>query len=208
LHATVGGLLSSLKWLTNAASRVSSHYVIAKSGIIYQLVPDDQAAWHAGASRWNNMDADDIQRQSIGIELQNANSGRDPYPRVQVDAALELARSLTLRYRIPHVNVVRHLDIAIPYGRKTDPAGFPWALFRARLGISPGHYRVRARTTANVRSGPYLNTPVVATLHAGDAWDGVEVAGSRVTLAGYRSNALWIVNEDGRAVWSSLLEAA
>jgi len=52
----VDGVVS---WLCNPGSSVSAHYVIAKDGTIYQLVQDDQRAWHAYQ---HNLD-------SIGIEV-------------------------------------------------------------------------------------------------------------------------------------------
>jgi hypothetical protein len=85
LHATVGSVRSALAWLTNPASRVSSHYVIDKTGHISQLVQDEDAAWHAGRARWHGLT--DINAVSLGIELENANNGRDPYPPAQLAAA-------------------------------------------------------------------------------------------------------------------------
>lgn len=147
MHSTVGSYASALAWLTNPASRVSTHYLIRKDGFIAQLVPDDLAAWHAGASRWFDLDSEDIQRRSIGVELENANTGRDPYPAAQLKAATDLCRHLVTRYRIVRDMVTRHLDIAIPRGRKTDPAGFPWQKWRDGL-YTAGVYR--AKTCAPV----------------------------------------------------------
>jgi N-acetylmuramoyl-L-alanine amidase len=53
LHATVGSARSALAWLTNPAARVSAHYLIDKSGHIYQLVADEYCAWHAGRASWH-----------------------------------------------------------------------------------------------------------------------------------------------------------
>lgn len=131
LHATVGSGASALSWLTNPASRVSSHYLIYKTGYIYQLVDDEEAAWHAGKSTWRGLDSAQIQAQSIGIELENANTGHDPYPQAQLDALLSLCRPLVARYHIEASMVVRHLDIAIPPGRKSDPANFPGSFLSA-----------------------------------------------------------------------------
>ena len=144
LHATVGSYASALSWLCNPASKASTHYLISKTGYIYQLVMDDRAAWHAGAAQWFDLDSGDIQRQSIGVELENRNDGHDPYPPAQFASAAELCRSLIARYAIVPDMVTRHLDIAIPHGRKTDPAGFRWAAFKAALFPPPIHrYRVR-----------------------------------------------------------------
>ena len=133
LHSTVGSYASSLAWLTNPQSGVSTHYLIRKDGYIAQLVPDALAAWHAGKSAWFDLDSGEIQRQSIGVELENRNTGNDPYPVVQLDALLWLCRILVSEYRIIPDMVTRHLDIATPKGRKTDPAGFPWSKFKAEL---------------------------------------------------------------------------
>ena len=136
-HATVGPYQASLNWLCNPASQVSTHYLIRKDGHTAQLVPDDKAAWHAGKSFWRGLNSDQIQRGSIGIELENANDGKDPYPPSQVGAFTELAVMLLhLHPAITADMVVRHLDIAIPAGRKTDPAGFSWAEWKAGLFLT------------------------------------------------------------------------
>ncbi|MBK9714450.1 MAG: N-acetylmuramoyl-L-alanine amidase [Kouleothrix sp.] len=131
VHATAGSLRGALAWLTNAAARVSAHYLIDKQGQVYQLVPDELAAWHAGRAGWRGETA--INEISLGIELENANDGRDPYPAGQVDALLRLARDKVARYQIAPAMVVRHRDVAQPPGRKSDPAGFPWAEFIRQL---------------------------------------------------------------------------
>jgi N-acetyl-anhydromuramyl-L-alanine amidase AmpD len=131
LHATAGSARGALAWLTNPAARVSAHYLIEKSGRTYQLVPDECVAWHAGRASWRGQTA--INELSLGIELENANDGRDPYPPEQIEALLELAREKVARYRIAPEMVTRHLDIALPRGRKSDPAGFPWPEFIGRL---------------------------------------------------------------------------
>jgi hypothetical protein len=70
---------------------------------------------------------------SLGIELENANDGRDVYPPEQIDALGQLIQAKVAQYRIAPDMITRHMDIAVPRGRKTDPAGFPWADFIGRL---------------------------------------------------------------------------
>lgn len=170
-HATVGGLKSSLDWLRNPqpknpSNRVSTHYLIGKTGAIYQLVADDMAAWHAGKSAWRGLNSANILECSLGIELENANDGHDPYPAAQLASARELCRAKIAQYRIPRLNVVRHLDIAIPAKRKTDPAGFPdWPAFVASLyapvapppALNLMRYRVRGIKISTKSTGgpPY-----------------------------------------------------
>ena len=132
LHATAGRAPGDLGWLRKGGDErrpVSVHYYIDKTGRIVQLVKEDDIAWHAGKSTWA-VDGRVIQNcntVSIGIELENLNSGRDPYPEAQYAAALALTRDLVRRHNVPCGQLVRHLDIAP--GRKTDPAGFPWQRF-------------------------------------------------------------------------------
>lgn len=138
IHATAGSFASALQELRDPkpqapGKRVSAHYLISKTGHIAQLVPDAQAAWHAGVSSWRGVT--NINACSIGIELENANTGADPYPPIQIDALIWLSRILVAQYAIVQEMVVRHLDIAPK--RKTDPAGFPWLVFMNSLFPPP-----------------------------------------------------------------------
>jgi N-acetyl-anhydromuramyl-L-alanine amidase AmpD len=48
-HYTASGSTSGvLSWFKNPSARVSAHYVIGRDGEIYQLVRDEDTAWHAG----------------------------------------------------------------------------------------------------------------------------------------------------------------
>jgi N-acetylmuramoyl-L-alanine amidase len=129
LHAT-GGVKTSDLWTLSGRDRrhlVSTHYYVTKLGEIYQLVQDKDIAWHAGVSYWQN--ESDCNRYSIGIEIENRNDGRDPYPQAQQDAVLWLVRNKVQQYKIPRSRLVRHAQVALPPGRKSDPRGYPWESF-------------------------------------------------------------------------------
>jgi N-acetyl-anhydromuramyl-L-alanine amidase AmpD len=211
LHATVGSYVSALAWLTSPQSRVSSHYLIRKDGHVAQLVQDDRAAWHAGDSFWHGLDSKAIQYCSIGIELENANTGKDPYPPAQLRVTHDLCQSLISRYNIERADVVRHLDIAIPKGRKTDPAGFPWPEFADGLYLPSfveRRYKVKQLATggALIRSAPRTNAAILGHLHAGDPWTGEAIPGQVVSIAGFGSSNQWIRDSQMRCVSSVLLE--
>lgn len=130
IHATATpGLASPLEWLCNPASEVSAHYLIDAMGMVYQLVHEQDIAWHAGVSFWQGKA--NVNAFSIGIELVNANDGIMPYPEAQVAACAQLVRAICSDYDIKSQDVIGHADIAP--GRKNDPLGFNWADFRARL---------------------------------------------------------------------------
>jgi N-acetylmuramoyl-L-alanine amidase len=54
LHISEGALTSSLPWLRNPVSKVSSTFFIAKNGTIYQLVPLSGVPWTNGLS-WDSL---------------------------------------------------------------------------------------------------------------------------------------------------------
>lgn len=136
VHATAGGLKGSLDHLCTPSSEVSAHYVIADDGHIFQLVHDMDTAWHAGKAKWGS--ETDINDASLGIELVNSNSGREPYEPAQIAALTWLIEFKAYQYGIVSENIVRHLDIALPIGRKSDPAdavGFHWNTWKKSLTI-------------------------------------------------------------------------
>lgn len=186
LHSTADRYPGDYGWLRNGggqdrATWVSVHYYITKTGAITQFVEDRHAAWHAGPSTWE-IDGRAVPYHiglnlvSIGIELENLNTGRDPYPAAQYDAAVALTRQLVTRYRIPRGQVVRHRDIAPQ--RKTDPAGFPWVQFLDEVLAPQGRRRyITTRDTA-IYEAPAAGALVAwggaATLGAGSEFEGID----------------------------------
>jgi N-acetylmuramoyl-L-alanine amidase len=115
----------SLKRLTTAASKVSAHYVINRSGKIFKLVNENNVAWHAGKSKWKNYK--NLNKNSIGIELVNKGHqyGYQKYTKIQIKKLIKLCKYLIKKYRIKKSLILGHSDIA-PL-RKIDPGEkFPW----------------------------------------------------------------------------------
>ncbi|MGE5707005.1 MAG: N-acetylmuramoyl-L-alanine amidase [Bacteroidota bacterium] len=109
----------------NPRSKVSAHYIIGKAGEIIQCVPDEKRAWHAGISRF--LDREHVNDFSLGIELVNDETGKDPFTEAQYAALSRLLSYLIQRYQIPDANVIGHRDVALPLGIKQDPAdNFDW----------------------------------------------------------------------------------
>ena len=110
---------------------LSAHFVIGTDGRIFQLVPEEKRAYHAGVSSWRNMI--NLNHYSIGIELSSPSMGEQAYTSAQLASAASLCKDLIRRYRIPAHNIVAHSDIAPT--RKPDPGkAFPWKRF-AECGI-------------------------------------------------------------------------
>jgi N-acetylmuramoyl-L-alanine amidase len=116
---------------------VSAHYLIDEAGIVYQLVPEEKRAWHAGESHWRGVSG--VNAVSVGIELANPGHehGYPDFPAAQMDAVLKLCRGIKERHGVADRNVVAHSDIA--FLRKCDPGEkFDWAwMAREGVGIYP-----------------------------------------------------------------------
>ena len=114
--------------LCDEKAEVSCHYLITKSGELYQLVDEKNRAWHAGISSWAGRE--NVNDFSIGIELENKGHefGYTPFPKTQMDALVALVADIKTRHNIKHI--VGHSDIAPT--RKQDPGEFfDWSLFRS-----------------------------------------------------------------------------
>ncbi len=71
IHYTAGSsAASSARYLCKKDLLASAHLVIGREGEIYQLVPFDTIAWHAGKSMYAGRSG--LNQFSIGIELDNA----------------------------------------------------------------------------------------------------------------------------------------
>ncbi len=121
--------LLAIQRLQSKVAKVSCHYLISKKGKIYQLVKDQNIAWHAGKSRWEK-DVN-LNSKSIGIEL--VNKGNEPFPNKQINVLLKLLAILMKKHKIHSKYVLGHEDIAPK--RKKDPGPkFPWfRLYNGKL---------------------------------------------------------------------------
>ncbi len=121
---------AALARLCDPVAEVSAHYLISEAGTLWQMVDEDQRAWHAGAGAWGGVS--DVNSRSIGIEL--ANTGAHPFAEPQMAALERLLRGIMDRWAIPPERVIGHSDMA-PH-RKQDPGRrFDW-LRLARQGLS------------------------------------------------------------------------
>lgn len=112
---------ADLNTMRNPRSGVSAHYMIDRDGTIYQLVADGRRAWHAGRSALHGVPTD-VNARSIGIEIVNRGDGKTPFTEAQYKALEQLVPYLAKTYEVPLANLVGHKQVAIPPGRKSDPA--------------------------------------------------------------------------------------
>jgi len=119
--------------LCDPESEVSSHYLVARDGVLYRLVDEDKRAWHAGAGRWAGRE--DVNSRSIGIELDNdGTSGFDEPLMTTLEALLA---ELLERHELQPKAVIAHSDMSPD--RKYDPGPrFDWErLAEKELSVWP-----------------------------------------------------------------------
>ena len=109
----------------NPRSGVSAHYIIGKRGEVLQCVPDERRAWHAGPSKFKGREK--VNDFSIGIELVNAQTGKDPFTDAQYQSLIMLTADLVARHRIPLERITGHRHVTNYPAIKRDPAdNFDW----------------------------------------------------------------------------------
>ena len=114
-----------IKRLIDKKSKVSTHYLINRTGSITRMVDDQNTAWHAGKSKWKNFI--NLNDQSIGIELVNQGHqfGYENFSKKQISKLILLCKFLIKKYKIKECNILGHSDVA-PLRKKDPGEKFPW----------------------------------------------------------------------------------
>jgi N-acetyl-anhydromuramyl-L-alanine amidase AmpD len=144
LHHTAfsGPAENVVAYFQSPTAQANAHYTVGKDGDIYQTCLDRHAGWHAGRGwfDWNHDGSiSDEERQlnkhSIGVEINNTGSGRDPFPDLQVRATAWLVARKAKKYGIRRRNITDHKTVN-KYDGKTDMASnWPWVKFWRYLDI-------------------------------------------------------------------------
>lgn len=134
VHATAG--TDSRAWLQRNPNGVSAHALISRDGTVYRMVPDDRAAHHVGYSRIvvggriiTRSTQPNPNQVTLGVELENLNDGRQPYPPAQLAALGWLLVEWSRAH--PDARLVLHREVDTQ--GKTDPAGLDWPTIYAAM---------------------------------------------------------------------------
>ena len=120
IHYTgMKNLKSAYSILNNYSSNVSCHYLISRSGIIYNFICPSLKAWHAGKSQWKN--TINLNDYSIGIELENKGHqyGYNNFTNEQYLSLKKLIYFLMKNFQIKEQDIIYHSDVSP--NRKKDP---------------------------------------------------------------------------------------
>lgn len=125
---------------------VSAHYYIPQEGKIYQMVPEEKTAYHAGESEWRSFAKKNkllgLNNLSIGIEFQSLGFGQIdekvyyPYSfasfsEEQINSGIALCRQIMKTHNISPENVVWHSDVS-PLRMNNVPKTDPGPIFNGR----------------------------------------------------------------------------
>lgn len=128
LHYTACSLKDSLAIFLDTKSKASAHYIIDIDGQIYNCVATDKVAWHAGHSKFCDIEKKEWQafnNFSIGIELVNLNGNLFNYTNSQYQNLFLLIKKLQKQYPVlidPN-KILGHEHIA-GFRGKADPGYF------------------------------------------------------------------------------------
>lgn len=143
-HITAGLMPGTLSWMKNPAAKASAHYLVTKKGEIYQLVKDQDTAWHAGIVNkpsWPLYDGTNPNRYTVGIEHECVSGGE--LTKAQYQATLWLHKQLVQNYGIPATidHIIGHNRID-SVNRPNDPGPlFPWQRLFADLTGQGSKYK-------------------------------------------------------------------
>ena len=128
-HITAGLMPGTLSWMQNPAAKVSAHYLVTKTGKIYQLVDEEDTAFGAGIVNkpdWILYDGTNPNFYTLSIEHE-ALAG-EALTDIQYQATLWLHRKIISQWGMPadHNHIIGHYRLD-SVNRKNDPGPqFPW----------------------------------------------------------------------------------
>lgn len=126
IHCTDGYWPGDFNYLRDISSQVSSHFVIAPSGLVYQLVDAAKRAWHAGRVEHPSVP---LKRDGLGaiinpnfytIGIEVSLKPPTPMTALQSSSLRDLVTELCQKYNIPQdrAHIWGHREI---YSVKTCP---------------------------------------------------------------------------------------
>jgi N-acetylmuramoyl-L-alanine amidase CwlA len=112
LHGDPGPAMETLDEMADYSSHYSTHYYITADASIYQMIPEQYAAWHAGMATYDGI-WQNLNRISIGVVLERPadTSGESTAYDMQRAALTWLLGELASRHSLAADAVVRWRDL-------------------------------------------------------------------------------------------------
>lgn len=171
-HITAGSFPGCLSWMKNPRAKASAQYLVTKKGQIFQLVKDEDTAWHAGfinKHTWSLYDGTNPNRYTIGIEHECISGGE--LTEAQYQASLWLHKYLTEKWSIPVDvdHIIGHCRID-GVNRVNDPGPmFPWKrLFDDLKGVEGMKLGIEIPEVNVIVCGKDIENSVILTVDGKD----------------------------------------
>lgn len=214
-----GTIPGAISWFKNCTAQASAHFVIDRTGHIYQVVAVADKAWHAGATGTTN------NQRSIGIE--HDATAADPgtwNDERMLKASAEMAAFFCDKYAITKVRRLKGESTSGIYGHNdmpgcstSCPGPLPWDKWMAYLTPVATKTRLvgvvfdQSSADMSVRiPGASLKLPSGATTTArqDDAYWSFEVDPGTFTVeataGGYQTNQRTCTTTQGQDTWCSI----
>ena len=128
LHHSDGSYLGGVEWISNPASKVTYHVLIARDGRRTVFGKDTDRCWHAGRSSW--LGRPDLNSWSLGVSWEGNTYDR-PLGEDAMASAIEYIVPRMKKWNIPLNMVFTHQQVSP--NRKTDISPADAARFKSRL---------------------------------------------------------------------------
>lgn len=180
LHHTAGALTGnapSLNLVQNGRSDLPgplSQLVLGRDGTFF--VVGAGRCNHAGAGNWRGVTTGNS--SLIGIEAENAGTGKDPWPAVQLDAYARGVAAILRHIGAGPEMAAGHKEYATPRGRKIDPS-FDMNRFRE---VVAEHMAGKGTIYT---AQPAATDPVHDMLRRGETGEDVRLAQAALDRAGF-----------------------
>jgi N-acetylmuramoyl-L-alanine amidase len=222
IHDTEGSFATAVSIFQDPSRQASAHYVVSKTGLIDQMVLEQDIAWHAG--NW------DYNTRAIGIEHEGYAWTPGTFTTAEYLASARLAASICSRWGVPmdRQHVIGHNEVPDPnnpgqFGgtdHHTDPGPYwNWTYYMAQANIyanalpSPPHMvldaiatRGNASATVSWNAARTCHVPVASYHISGQPGNfSLDVPGTATgaTITGLQNGTAYVftvkaINADGQ----------
>jgi N-acetyl-anhydromuramyl-L-alanine amidase AmpD len=131
-HITAGSFPGCLSWMCNTEAQGSAHFLVTKSGEIYQLVDENNTAWANGYIEGASVDLDlvlqGINPNYYSLSIEHEGQPGDTMPEEQYQATLWLHNYLINKYNIiiDNNHIIGHYRLDSVDRPNCPGSGFPW----------------------------------------------------------------------------------
>lgn len=102
IHISQGTMSGAYTWFNNSTSKASSHYMVSKSGEIWQFVKDENTAWANGninQPNWSLLKPN-VNPNFYTLSIEFEGMSGEPWTQAMYNSAAELIKTLSLKWNI------------------------------------------------------------------------------------------------------------